>query len=308
MVNEKQWYRKASGGEGEIFSRLWANEAPKAVLQIAHGMAEHSERYKEFATLLAENGYVVCMEDHAGHGPHTKCKGFFAEKDGWLSVVNDVKGLMDEVTALYPGLPVFLMGHSMGSFLVRSYIVRYGEGLSGCILSGTMGPNPLVNVVKTLIAITVACKGKKAEATLIGKLSGGANQGKFKNEGSPFAWLTTDTAEVQKYEDDPFCGFVFTASGYGDLFDGITEITAPGWADKVPRKLPVYIYSGEDDPVGDYGKGVKQVFDALKACDVEDVEIKLYCGGRHEMHNEVNKQEVYADVLGWLDKKVAAKG
>ncbi|GHU99015.1 hydrolase [Spirochaetia bacterium] len=307
MIHEKQWYREASGGEGELFSRVWADEAPKAVLQIAHGMAEHSERYTEFATLLAENGYAVCMEDHAGHGPHTKNKGFFAEKDGWLSVVNDMKGLMDEVTAQYPGLPVFLMGHSMGSFLARSYIVRYGDELSGCILSGTMGPNPILKVAKLLSAITAVCKGKRAEAKLIGAITGGANQGKFKNEGSPFAWLTTEKAEVQKYEDDPFCGFVFTVAGYGDLFDGILEITAPGWANRVPKSLPVYIYSGEDDPVGDYGKGVKQVFEALKACYVEDVEIKLYRGGRHEMHNEVNKQEVYADVLAWLDKKAAKR-
>jgi alpha-beta hydrolase superfamily lysophospholipase len=304
-IEEKQWFRKASSGEGEIFSRLWAGDSPKAILQIAHGMGEHSERYKEFAGLLAENGYAVCMEDHAGHGPHAKIKGFFAEKDGWLSVVKDMKGLCDEVSAQFPGLPVFLMGHSMGSFLSRSYIIRWGDTLSGCILSGTMGPNPILKVAKFLATLTAAFKGKKAPALLIGKITSNSNLGKFKNEGSRLAWLSTDSAVVKKYEDDPLCGFTFTASGYGDLFDGILEITSPAWPNKVPKKLPIYIYSGDDDPVGDYGNGVKKVFDSLKACYVEDVEIKLYHGGRHEMHNEVNKKEVYNDVLNWLNKKVA---
>jgi alpha-beta hydrolase superfamily lysophospholipase len=299
MVNEKQWFRKASGGEGEIFCRLWATDNPKAVLQIAHGMAEYSERYMKFAKFLAENGYAVCMEDHAGHGPHAKQLGFFAEKDGWESVLNDMHGLSGEVSAMFPGKPVFLMGHSMGSFLSRSYIARWGNTLAGCILSGTMGPNPAASFGKLLSSITATFKGKRAPAKLIAKITSSSNQGKFK--GDPQAWLSTDTSEIRKYADDPLCGFPFTAAGYRDLFTGILEINSKDWAGKVPKTLPVYLYSGEDDPVGGYGAGVKKVYEALKACNVEDVELKLYSGGRHEMHNEVNKEQVYKDVLNWLE-------
>jgi alpha-beta hydrolase superfamily lysophospholipase len=301
MISEKQWFRKASGGEGEIFSRLWTDSNPKAILQIAHGMAEYSERYLEFAKFFAENGYAVCMEDHAGHGPHAKQLGFFAEKDGWESVLNDMHALSDEVAALFPGKPVFLMGHSMGSFLSRSYIVRWGNTLAGCILSGTMGPNPAAALGKTLAGITATFKGKRATANLIAKITAGSNQGKFKNDPYQSAWLTRDIARVQKFENDPFCGFPFTAAGYRDLFTGILEINAADWAGKVPKTLPMYLYSGEDDPVGNYGAGVKKVYESLKASNVADVKLKLYKGGRHEMHNEINQKEVYTDVLNWLD-------
>ncbi|GHU17118.1 hydrolase [Spirochaetia bacterium] len=301
MINEKQWFRKASGGEGEIFCRLWTDDKPKAVLQIAHGMAEHSERYLEFANFLAKNGFAVCMEDHAGHGPQAKQLGFFAEKDGWASVLNDMHALSDEVSAMFPGEPVFLMGHSMGSFLSRSYITRWGNTLSGCILSGTMGPNPILGIAKALAGITAVFKGKRATARLLTKITGSANSGKFRDEPHEFAWLSTDTAEVQKYEDDPLCGFPFTAGAYLDMFTGVLEISAPVWAGNVPKTLPLYIYSGDNDPVGDYGAGVKKVYESLKAGGIEDLELKLYPGGRHEMHNEVNKKEVYADVLNWLN-------
>jgi alpha-beta hydrolase superfamily lysophospholipase len=300
MVKLREWTR------GGLLSREWKDDAaaPKAVLQIAHGMAEHSARYNEFATFLAEHGYAVYMEDHAGHGPNAKIKGFFAEKHGWLSVVNDIKSLMDEAKAANPGLPVFLMGHSMGSFLSRSYITRYADGLSGVVLSGTMGPNPALPLVKLICACYAVFRGKKTPAPALAKLTNDMNNAKFKSEGGDFGWLTTVKTEVAKYEADEFCGFPFTAGGFIDLFYGAGEINSHKWAPKVPKTLPIYLYSGEDDPVGDFGKGVRAVYDALKRFGVSDVELKLYKGGRHEMHNESNKTEVYNDVLAWLDKHI----
>ncbi|MDR2607498.1 MAG: lysophospholipase [Treponema sp.] len=302
MIENKTWMRKASSGEGEIFSQLWQGSRPKAVLQIAHGMAERSSRYKDFATFLAGKGYVVCAEDHAGHGSHAVLKGFFAEKDGWECVLKDMKALMDEASGRYPGLPVFLLGHSMGSFLARSYITRYGEGLSGCILSGTMGPNPALGVASLLSSIQKKLKGPRSTAYLISNLSMGPYNKRIKNPVNHCAWLSTVDQVCIDYANDETCGFVFTAGAYYDMFNALKEINSPSWPLQIPKDLPVYFFAGDEDPVGDYGKGVEKVYRAVKAAGVKDVSLKLYKGGRHEMLNEANKEEVYRDTLEWLEK------
>jgi alpha-beta hydrolase superfamily lysophospholipase len=302
MIENKTWMRKASSGEGEIFSQLWQGSKPRAVLQIAHGMAEHSSRYKDFAAFLAGKGYVVCAEDHAGHGSHAALKGFFAEKDGWECVLKDMKALMDEASGRYPGLPVFLLGHSMGSFLARSYITRYGEGLSGCILSGTMGPNPALGAAGLLSSMQKKLKGPRSPAYFISNLSMGPYTKRIKNPVNRCAWLSTVDKVCVDYANDENCGFVFTAGAYYDMFNALKEINGPAWPLRIPKDLPVYFFAGDEDPVGDYGKGVEKVYLSVKEAGVKDVSLKLYKGGRHEMLNEANREEVYRDTLEWLEK------
>jgi alpha-beta hydrolase superfamily lysophospholipase len=299
-MERKQWMRPASSGREEIFSQRWVPEKPKAILQIAHGMAEYSDRYDEFACYLADRGYLVCANDHAGHGRHAKVKGFFAEQDGWEYLLKDMNALMDEVAADYEGLPCFLLGHSMGSFLARSYITRFG-GLRGVILSGTMGCRSGMGLGRSLATIQKKCKGPQSLGKLISAIAFGANNKRIKNPVNLFAWLCTVDEVCVAYRNDPYCGFNFTAGAFYDLFSGMIEITSADWAGKVPKDLPIYVFSGEEDPVGAYGKGPTQVFEQLKSTGHEDVSLKLYSGGRHEMLNESNKEEAYADTFRWLE-------
>jgi alpha-beta hydrolase superfamily lysophospholipase len=322
-ISDYEWLRPASSGQGEIFSRLWLPGAvmeaipsaptvtpPRAIIQIAHGMAEHSARYDEFARFLTGKGFVVCMNDHAGHGAHADKNGtlgYFADERGPYHVTEDMHSLFDAVIkkdSTLSSIPKFLLGHSMGSFLSRKYISKYGGELAGCILSGTAGRNPALAAGKTLAALQVKVKGPKSEGKLLSKIGFGSYN---KRIGSPVncdAWLSTVDDVCIRYKDDPYCGFPFTALGFYDLFSVMGEISEPGWAPSVPKSLPLYIVSGAEDPVGAYGKGVTEVYDRLKKTGHEDVTLKIYPGGRHEMLNESNREEVYEDVLAWLNARL----
>lgn len=304
-VEVKEWFRPASSGWGQIFSRSWvADTEPKAVIVLAHGMAEHSGRYDHFARFLCENGFAVYMNDHAGHGRSAQIKGHFADKNGWEHVVSDLNALMDQAVERHPGLPVFLMGHSMGSFLSRSFIVRYGERLSGCIICGTMGKNPGVPVGKAVAAAQIRLMGPRSRGDRISKLSAVGYNKRIENPVNGSAWLSTDDTVCKAFEADPLSNFPFTAAGYRDLFTGLSEISSLEWAQRVPKKLPVFLIAGDQDPVGNYGEGPKQVADWLRAAGVSNIQLKLYPGMRHEVLNEVGKEEVYQDVLVWLEEHI----
>ncbi len=304
-IARKEWTRKACGQPGRIFSRSWVREEapPTAILVIAHGMAEHSARYDAFGAFLAERGYAVYMNDHAGHGRSAQLNGHFADENGWENVINDLNALMDEAQQEHPGLPLFLMGHSMGSFLSRSFLIRYGEKLSGCILCGTMGQNPGVKPGKALAELQCKLRGPRSRGNLIDKLAFGLYNKRIQNPVNKFAWLSTDEENCKAYEADPMCGFAFTAAGYRDLFTGLQEVSSPQWAAAVPKALPIYLLAGTDDPVGNYGVGPRQVADALQAAGVKNVELTLYPGMRHELLNEREKQKVYEDILRWLEAR-----
>lgn len=305
-ITVKEWFRPASSGWGMTFSRSWLDEAaaPKAVLVIAHGMAEHSGRYDHCARYLAENGFAVYMNDHPGHGRSAQIKGHFADKDGWEYTVRDLNALMDEAVKAHPGLPVFLMGHSMGSFLARSFIIRYGQRLTGCIICGTMGANPGIPLGKALASAQCRLMGPRSSGKAIDKLVSASYNKRIENPVNASAWLSRDDEVCKKFQADPLCNFPFTAAGYRDLFTGLSEIASPKWADRVPKELPVFLIAGEQDPVGNYGEGPVQVGDALKKAGVRDVRWKIYPGMRHEVLNETGKEEVYADVLNWLNAKL----
>jgi alpha-beta hydrolase superfamily lysophospholipase len=263
-------------------------------------MAEHSARYDEFARFLAGHGFAVYMNEHAGHGQYAKTLGYFAERDGMTHLVRDMKALMDEATAEYSGLPVFLLGHSMGSFLTRKYIAQYGNTLSGCILSGTAGKNPAIGLGILLASLQKKIKGAKSSGKLLMVIAFGSYTKRIQNPVNRCAWLSTADDVCVAFVKDEYCSFPFTAGGYYDLFTLLKEINLRTWFASVPKDLPVYLFSGEDDPVGGYGKGVTEVYERLKDIGIRDLELKLYAGRRHEMLNETNRHEVYEDILAWI--------
>ena len=304
-VREKHF--PSSTGVCEIKFRIWIPEEPRICMQIIHGMAEHIDRYDSFARFLAENGVLVYGMDLPGHGKSIRegePYGYFGEKDGWDHLIQDNIAMHDLVLKDYPSLPRVLFGHSMGSFLARSYAGRRGVDFDAFVFSGTAGGNPAIGIAK-LIAKSAIRKGQgKSENHTLNKLGFGSYNKQFKPERTPFDWLSRNNESVDRYVADPLCGFTFTSCAFYDLFCGLSEISSKAWAERVPKK-PIFLFSGDSDPVGNNGKGVKQVAKWLQATG-HDVCTKLYPGGRHEMLNEINRDEVYRDVLLFLESLAAS--
>lgn len=289
-------------GLGEIYAEVWPAKESKAVLQIAHGMAEHIGRYADFAEFLAENGYTVIMNDHAGHGKSIQSdrhQGYFGSTDGWKHIVDDMKQLHDYAATQFPGIPVVLMGHSMGSFLSRAYAVQYPLDHAMYILSGTAGRNVLTGFGKLAAKWEIRRRGPMKPSSFLQKMSFGQYNKRVDNPHTANDWLSREEAVVAEYEADPLCGFPFTAEAMLDLFSVMEYVSGRSWAAKV-ADVPIYIFSGDEDPVGNYGKGITQVRKWLEETGHHHIKVKLYEGGRHEMLNEVNKEEVYRGVLGFL--------
>ena len=284
--------------QGEVYVRVWESEnQPKAVLQIVHGMAEHIERYDRFARYLNQNSILVVGADNASHGKSISkdgIRGYFGAEHGWNSLIQDIQSVHSIIKQSYCGLPCILFGHSMGSFLARSYAARHGDDLDGFIFCGTAGKNPALPVAKVLARSEIRKNGASTPSRLLDKLSFGAYNNAFKPNRTPFDWLSRDEAEVDKYVDDPACGFVFTAAGFRDLFDGLGEVSGPQWARRVPKR-PILLIAGDADPVGANGKGVKQV-EAWLVQSGHRVKCILYPGARHELLNETNREQVSDDV------------
>jgi len=299
-----------SHDESKIYCYRWYNpelKSPKGVLQIAHGMAEHALRYENFAKFLVTNGWEVWANDHRGHGKTAGAfenLGFFAEEDGWIKVVDDLKVLNDKIKSQFKNTKIVLMGHSMGSFLVQTFIERYPDAVSYVILSGTAGdPGVLGNVGIILTNISKILRHGKKKDYLMDALSFGKYNNEFKPNKTKFDWLSRDEAEVKKYIDDPYCGFVCTTSFFNDLLKGIKNNFNKENLLKINKNLKIYIFSGEKDPVGENTKSVISLINLYKNLGINNIEYKFYKDGRHEMLNEINKEEVYKDILNWLNKE-----
>jgi len=294
----------ASDGTGLHTHRWLPDGEAKAVVQIAHGMAEHSARYVRLAEALTASGYAVYADDHRGHGA-TASKadhGYFADHDGWDAVVADLRAVTDFAREENPGLPLFLLGHSMGSFLSRAYVIEDSRELSGVVLSGTAGDPGLLGKAGSAVAHTESrLRGRRHVSTLLDKLTFGQYNAAFKPNRTDFDWLSRDDAEVDLYVADELCGNTFTSGFYADLLGGLIRINDRRQVARVRRDLPILVVSGDADPVGDSGKGPRAVAEQFESVGVADVTCTLYPGARHEIFNETNRDEVTADVVEWLD-------
>lgn len=288
-----------------IFTRSYEPEGrPKAVLQIIHGMAEHSGLYSEFCEYLANEGYAVVQDDHLGHGRSVASGdeyGCFFE-GGFDNLIRDEKVLHDMTAEKYPGLPYFMMGHSMGSFMLREYMARYEDDLCGVVIMGTAGPvsEAVWTAEKALLTAIIAKTGVKGKSKQIAKLATGGYAKHFPE--SPCAWVTSDKAEAERYEKDPMCGFPMTVAAYRDIMGLIHKINGKEWFEKVPKKLPILMVSGREDAVGEMGRGVRRAAAGLVKTE-HDVDLILYPGVRHALINEVNKEQVFRDIKNFLEYK-----
>lgn len=294
-----------------LHTYLWAPEdAPKAIVQIAHGMAEHAERYARFAEALNAAGYVVYANDHRGHGhtnPPGSGHGYFADQDGFALVAEDLYAVTEAARAAYPGVPVFLFGHSMGSFLARAYAARHGAELAGLILCGTAGDAGALGKVGIGVAQAQArLRGRGHNSGLLNTMSFGQYNKDFKPNRTDFDWLSRDPDEVDKYVADPLCGNVFTTGFWIDLLGGLSYIHSTDTTAKVPKDLPIHLIAGSMDPVGAKTKGVEAVAGQYRKAGIKSVTTHYYIGARHELLNETNRDEVTADVIAWLDAHLPA--
>ena len=280
---------------------LWMPDTPVwALVQISHGMTENIERYERFAAALCDAGIAVMGSDQPGHGltvPEEEL-GYFHRK-GWDGVIGRLHGFTRLAKERFPGVPLILLGHSMGSFMARAYCTRFGEELAGAVFMGTSGPNPAAGAGLVLVRLMALFKGWHGRCKLVDKMMFGAYNKKFPGT-SPFRWLSKDEEEVAKYEANDRCGFLFTLDGYETLLEALRFVSRRDWAEKLPKDVPVLVISGEDDPVGNYGKGVRTVAQRLTGAGVP-TQLKLYPGDRHEILNEVDRDAVTADILTWIE-------
>ena len=283
-------------------------ESIRCVVQIVHGMAEYIERYEEFARFLTDRGIVVVGEDHMGHGKSVEKDGrygYFCEQDPATVLVRDVHRLKKATAALYPNVPYVMIGHSMGSFITRNYMFRYGKAIDAAVIMGTGMQHQAVLVLsRTLAAIQGMLFGSEKKGKLLDKLAFGTYNQRIKNPATSFDWLSRDGERVEQYMNDPLCGFVFTINGFQTLFELISRLHHTENLERIPKKLPVFLLSGDADPVGDYGKGVRKAYISLRAVGLDDIKVKLYEGGRHELLNETNRQDVMQDIYHWIEKRV----
>ena len=309
-IIRKEYSIPSKSGVADVFARMWMPaDGAKAIFQIAHGMAEHGERYEDFAAYLCEKGFAVLVNDHVGHGKSVKSDddlGYFGENGGWDSLVEDERSFTELIKAEFPDLPIVFFGHSMGSFIAREYIRRYGkdERIKATVFCGTSGKNPASAIAITLAGTIAKAKGSRHRSKFIDKIAFGTYNSKIKNAKTSFDWLTTDSTIVDKYIADKYCGYLFTAVGYKDLFTILDRVSGKDWYNAVDKNIPILVIAGEEDPVGLYGKGIKQVYNDLKLADKKDVTLKLYPGMRHEILNEPDRAQVYEDIVAWAESKV----
>lgn len=308
MTGAKEFYYPSSDGVHQCYAREWLPEGqPRAVVQLIHGVAEYVGRYDAFAAWLAGRGFLVVGEDHLGHGRTVEDEkyGYFGPKNGWNLVTRDIRRLRELEGERYPELPYFLLGHSMGSFFARTYLINYPGTVTGAILSGT-GQEGAATVAMGKLLCNILCrtKGPEFHSDLVHSMALGAYNKQFAPNRTSADWISQDEQVVDKYLKDPLCTFQPTVGMYRDMMGGLQYIADPKNLKKMYKTTPVYFFSGDHDPVGQNGKGVRKVAEFFRTAGCTDVTVKLYPNGRHEMLNELNRQEVYQDVLSWMEGKL----
>lgn len=311
-ITQTSWQYPSAGGMNTVHATLWLPDGEvKAVVQICHGMMEHILRYDRFARALCGRGYAVCGDDHLGHGRTAASReelGYFGPKDGDRHLAEDEHRLRLEMERRFPGKPYFLLGHSMGSFITRRVIAEHGEGLAGAICCGTAGRIPGLKIARVLAGVLTALGGGKRPGRLINWLAFHSYNSRVENPQTCMDWLTRDREGYPDPSGDDRLHFIFTNSGFGDMFRLLDSVNGLTWSRRVPPDLPVAVFSGDADPVGGYGRGLRQVAGWLRKAGVRDVTLRLYPGARHELHNELCRDEFLEELDGWMERHIQAQG
>ena len=309
MTNMKEYFFD-SCGKGKIHVCSWEPSGRvKGVVQIVHGIAEYAQRYEPLAAYLNSLGFLVVAEDHMGHGKSVgeECtQGYFC--GGWFSAVNDTYQLLLNTQKEYPGVPYVIFGHSMGSFLVRTMLIQYPDAnLSAAIICGTGWMSEKILKMGGFAAKTVCrFQDETKPSKLLHKLMFGSYNKRIKKAKTPFDWLSCDEQQVQLYIDDPLCGFMETAGLARDMLEGILFIQDPDNIQNMNKNLPVYFIAGGEDPVGDYGVGVRKAVAQFKKSGMKQVSCKIYNQCRHEIHNELKREEVFSGIGKWIEKALVS--
>lgn len=314
-VERVEHFAPSSDGASQLRVSLWIPYLPeselKGIVQIVHGMEEHIDRYDEFARFLARNGFVVGAHDHVGHGKSVadaRDLGHVTLDHGPDVLVTDVDRVRKALFESFGGLPYFIFGHSMGSFVTRVYLSRYAEGVAGAIICGTGNqPYALARSGNMLARAIGAVRGGHFKSRLIDSMGAGGFSKAIKDARTPLDWISVDPAVVDAYIDDPLCGVMFTVGGYAALTGVVSQAVDPKAAARVPKDLPMLFIAGAEDPVGENGEAVVRAVELYRKAGVKSVSLILYPGMRHEILNEPGKQQVMDDVLGWIEEQLREK-
>lgn len=274
------------------------------ILLIVHGMAEYSDRYLEAAEYFSEKGLPVFMYDHAGHGKSVKTDddlGYFGEKDGNEKIVDDTNAVVAFIRKQHPESKIIVWGHSMGSFVTRRFAAKYPDAANGLVICGTAGSNPAAALGAVIADVIGKVRGSHYRSNFINNLAFGSYNKNFEGN-TGFEWLSVNEDNITKYVADKYCGFLFTAFAYRDMFRLLGAVSKPDAFTSVPKNKPIFLIAGSDDPVGNYGKGVQEVYEKYRSTGHSDIKIKLYKGLRHEIHNEKCNQEIYDDIFAFASR------
>jgi alpha-beta hydrolase superfamily lysophospholipase len=290
-----------------IFVYKWVPKTkPKAVVQIFHGMAEHSLRYERFAKALTDKGYIVYSNDHRGHGKTAGSVinlGDLGAKDGLNLLVQDEYELTQSIKSEFPKLTYFIFSHSMGSFLAQEYITRYGREIDGVILAGSAGPYGPILYMGIIISFFIKLfKGNLHYGRFLYRLTFGAYNKSFMPLRTKYDWISRDPVEVDKYKNDPYCGFYLTDQFFFDFYSFLSHLHKKEKLENIPKKLPVFIISGSMDPVSNKTLLIQKLLEIYHDYSIRKVDYKFYAGARHELLNETNRNEVTEDIINWLEK------
>jgi len=310
LVEKTEFYIKSTNGRNKLHVEQWRpTDGMRAILQISHGMCEYIDRYDEFATYMARNGILVIGNDHLGHGETAKDMnelGFIPAKRRSKTVVTDMIRVTKDVRAKYPNVPFFMLGHSMGSFLARRYMMTCGKLLDGVILTGTGAqPAAALRAGEAMAETVGILKGDHYRSRLLQGMAFSGYNKRIRPHRTDFDWLSVNSANVDAYVADPYCGFTFTVNGFKMMFDLISFIQDENNIQKIPKTLPILMMYGSDDPVGHYGSDVESIRRSMHSAGVKRIEVKSYPGDRHEILNENDREQVWKDILAYMDRIIS---
>ena len=313
-MDETESFHFISPEGPKVYVRMWSEGGPlrdgtaKGVVLVSHGMMEHAGRYADFATALCKAGYLVYANDLRGHGltaPTEEALGL-PGPDALDGMVRDMHQLRGIIEARHPGSPVFFFGHSLGSLLVQSYMSRFGAGLSGAVLCGTTGKaGPVVYLGILLARIQMVLWGRNWRSQMLHRLTFAGYNKRFQPCRTPYDWLSGDVDAVDKYVKDPRCGFVLSTEFFYDFARFMRRLHQQSTIRAIPPDLPVYIVAGANDPVSQYGRGIQRLLRQYAKVGIREVTHYIYPNGRHELLNDLNRNEVIEDIVAWLDNRVA---